>query len=255
MRTSIRRLTQRIARAAVETAYPKTCAGCGMRGMWLCDLCEHIVPALSTVRTCARCGTPRHQNRCACRDLLPVIRRARAVYPYDGWAAASVRRLKYESEPARAEHLAALMVPSFAAFGATDLIVPVPLHESRERHRGYNQAELLSAELSRHTGVHAMPLLRRTMATPSQTTLTAEERRANVTGAFATGPSWHPRHGLHIVLVDDVRTTSSTLNACASALAACSPASIGVVTFAVDFTAERLKALRGMAATSGSAGP
>lgn len=255
MRTSIRRMMKRIAHAAVETTYPKTCAGCGMRGTWLCDLCEHTVPALASLRTCARCGTPRFGNRCACRELLPIIRRARTVYPYDGWAAASVRRLKYEAEPARAEHLGELMAPSLAAFGKIDAIVPVPLHQSRERQRGYNQAALLAAALSRHVRVPAVPLLLRTTATTSQTTLTAAERRANVAGAFVANPSWYPRPGLRIVLVDDVRTTSSTLNACATALATRSPDMIGVATFAVDFTADRLAALHNMAAVSGNAAP
>lgn len=254
MLTSIRCVLRRIGHAAVEVVYPKVCAGCGMRGMWLCEFCEPAVPPLRAVPCCQRCGVPRLRARCWCRELAPAIDRARSAYPYDGWAAASVRRLKYEDEPARAEHLAALMAPHLAAFGPIDAFVPVPLHRSRERERGYNQAERLAAALSGVTGIPVAPMLHRTTATVSQTTLSAKDRRSNVAGAFALEPTWHPRPGGRFVLVDDVRTTGSTLGACADALAVCRPARIGVLTFAVDITGERLDALRALRPAS-SGGP
>ena len=247
MRTSIRWALRRIGHAAVEAVYPKVCAGCGMRGMWLCDLCEPTVPTLAAVTSCcARCGVPRLGNRCGCREVASVIAHARSAYPYDGWAAASVRRLKYEAEPARAEHLAMLMAHHVAAFGPINAYVPVPLHPSRERERGYNQAERLATALSRITGVPVAPILHRTTVTVSQTTLSARERKANVANVFAIDPTWRPRPGGRYVLIDDVRTTGSTMNACAGVLQALRPASIGVMTFAIDLPADRLEALRAL---------
>ena len=102
---------------------------------------------------------------------------------------------------------------------AADLIVPVPLHPSRVRERGYNQSELLARELSRLTGIPSEPdLLRRTRDTAPQVTMEGyEQRRRNIAGAFecVSDPS-----GRSVLLVDDVATTGSTMSACAAPLKA-----------------------------------
>jgi len=233
-----------MAHAAIDAVYPKVCAGCGMRGDWLCDLCDATVPSVDIALACSRCGVPRFRNRCGCVDLDPAITRARSAYAYDGWAAEAVKRLKYQGEPARAAHLAACMLPLMPYFGSLDGLVPVPLHPSRERQRGYNQSALLAQEISRHTGIPVLPLLRRTVATVSQTTLSGEERKRNVDGVFAVDPAWQPRPGGRFLLIDDVRTTGSTLSACALPLRPFRPALIGIATFALDLRRERIEALR-----------
>lgn len=245
-----------MAHAAALTVYPKVCAGCGMRGDWLCDICEGTVPAIDGPLACSRCGVPRLHNRCGCADLDPLITCARSAFAYDGWIAESVKLLKYHGEPARAEHLGALMQPLMAAFGPLDALVPVPLHPTKERQRGYNQSALIARELSRHTGIPVVPLLRRAVATVSQTTLSGEERTRNVQGAFGMDPAWQPRPGSRFLLIDDVRTTGSTLSACADALRPSRPAMVGVATFALDLHRDRLAALRRLQATgAGSSSP
>jgi ComF family protein len=96
--------------------------------------------------------------------------------------------------------------------GAT-AVVPVPLHRSRRRQRGFNQA----MELARHLGVPVLDALMRSRLTSSQADLPAARRHANVRGAFVIRPGTNVR-GLTLVLVDDVSTTGATLDACARPL-------------------------------------
>jgi ComF family protein len=97
-----------------------------------------------------------------------------------------------------------------------DVLIPVPLHSSRLRSRGYNQAWELVRHLSKITGIpssHKVCL--RIKKTPLQTSLKASERRRNLKQAFAIKQDVK---GLHICIIDDVMTTGSTLEAIASML-------------------------------------
>jgi ComF family protein len=112
-------------------------------------------------------------------------------------------------------------------------LVPVPLAASRLRQRGYNQSECLARALGAlwKVPVRADALVR-SRATRTQTKLTPEERVRNVHGAFAaTDAARADLRGAHIVLVDDVVTTSATLNACAAALHEAGVRIVSYVTF------------------------
>lgn len=244
MKGSIRRAVSVVGRVLVDTVYPKTCSGCGMRGMWLCDVCRSETLALDLPGDCPRCGEPFFGSSCGCRDLPAVIDLARAAAVYDGWVAGAVKRLKYDREPERARHLATFLVPLLPAFGHIDALVPVPLHSTKERDRGFNQSELIARRLSELSGVPVAPMLQRTRRTVSQTTLSGRKRRENVANVFAVDPAWQPRPGLRYVLIDDVRTTGATLGSCAGVLEAHGAARVGVLTFALDMQRDELAAYR-----------
>ncbi len=233
-----------MGRAIVDTVYPKTCAGCGMRGMWLCDICEQETLDLTMAGTCVRCGEPPYEGRCGCPDLPAVIDCARAFAAYEGWVSAAVKRMKYEREPDRARHLATFLTPHLAEFGVVDGLVPVPLHPTKERDRGFNQSRLLADHLSRASGIPVVDLLQRTRKTVSQTTLSGRQRRENVRDVFEMDARWHPRAGQRFVLIDDVRTTGATLGACAEAITTVVPAWVGVLTVALDMQRDELEAFR-----------
>ena len=122
--------------------------------------------------------------------------------------------MKYDPRSTLARHLAAPMREAGAAvLAGADAVVPVPLHALRERSRGFNQAR----ELARHLGLPVLDALVRTRRTSAQADLPKAKRDANVRGAFAVTRGVDVE-GLVLVLIDDVSTTGSTLNACAAPL-------------------------------------
>lgn len=97
-----------------------------------------------------------------------------------------------------------------------DCLVPVPLHKSKERRRGFNQAEYLAARISRQSGIPMeASLVAKIRKTKSQKKLSSRERKKNLAGAFAVTK---PVEGLCILVVDDVFTTGSTIDAMAECL-------------------------------------
>ena len=159
------------------------------------------------------------------RFAPPLIDRLRAdgvdwscaVDRYEGRMKEIIHALKYERRRSISAPLGALMrVTGARVLHGADLVVPVPLHPRREYQRGFNQAQ----DLAGHLGLPVAPLLKRIVHTRSQIELPKDQRRANVQGAFALRQV--PRHGMWVagvvVLVDDVSTTGSTLDACARVL-------------------------------------
>lgn len=102
--------------------------------------------------------------------------------------------------------------------GHYDAIIPVPIHPARRRERGYNQAEAIASGVQMVLGIPVwQDAICRTRYTQSQTTLSAEERRINTRNAFGAGPRAALLRGTHLLVVDDVFTTGSTLNSVARA--------------------------------------
>src|SRR6266545_615464 len=98
-----------------------------------------------------------------------------------------------------------------------DMIVPVPLHPTRQRERGFNQASLLAELLSARISIPSKPVLKRIRYTTTQTALDRAERMENLHNAFRLRKNADVR-GLHVLLIDDVLTTGSTLSECARVL-------------------------------------
>jgi len=132
-----------------------------------------------------------------------------AVALYAGPLADAIRRFKYAGRTDLAPALAALLVECAPLYGgAVDAVLPVPLHPSRLRQRGFNPAALLSRPLARALGARLLlSSVRRVRPTPAQAGLPRSQRKDNVRGAFEiAGPL-----GDRILVVDDVRTTGATL--------------------------------------------
>lgn len=240
---------QRLGEFIIETLYPKTCAGCGLRGAWVCETCEPQAVPLSSVPCCRRCGTLRIKNVCGCQGLHPNILHARSCFPYSLWVADAVKRMKYEDESARAEHLGGYLAETIATLGRADALVPVPLHPRKLRDRGYNQSQLLAECAGKALDIPVLPLVKRHRATPSQVGLKGAERLGNVANAFSVDDRFVPRTDGRYILIDDVRTTGSTLNACVSALAGAGITRIDIATVALDMRPAELEVLNALVAS------
>jgi ComF family protein len=123
-----------------------------------------------------------------------------------------IHHLKYSDRVSLANPLGDILKDCLDRESFTgDVVVPVPLHRSRERERGFNQAERIAARLGRPL---ATKLLRRRKNTPSQTGLSRNERKRNLAGAFEVCGQVQAT----VIVVDDVYTTGSTMNEIARTL-------------------------------------
>lgn len=176
---------------------------------------------------CERCGRPlptpdiKVCNTCIIEHHLCSY--IRGISPYDGIAKNLIILLKYKGKRGSAKILGKLMTKVISKeeiYRNCEVIVPVPLHPTRKRERGYNQADLLAKEISAGLNI---PLISDALtcvrATFSQTKLSPKERVKNVKDAFAVNKRRAELiNGKIVLLVDDVLTTGATLNECTTTL-------------------------------------
>jgi ComF family protein len=218
-----------LVEAAVSLLYPPVCAICGdsiRAGKYLCTECgakavriiapfcqkcsEPFEGSITGAFTCANCS-----HRTIHFDAAVAAYRGRGI----------VRQIIHEFKYGRQIHLRHVVAHWLRAAldderlrgQRFDVIVPVPLHPTRQRERGFNQASLIAELLSAQTSIPARPLLERTRYTTTQTALDRSERMENLHNAFRLRKNGDVR-GLRVLLVDDVLTTGSTLNECARVL-------------------------------------
>ena len=224
-RDAARHAIRRAAAAVAGLVYPDLCLGCDRRlperleadplaGLPLCPTCLAGLPAAPPVEAPALAEAL----------ASGVIERAVALWAYD--AGGTVRRvqhaLKYGGQERLGSPVGHLIGQAWARTGGApvDVVVPVPLASVRLLERGYNQAAGLARGSAEALGAEARTdRLARTRPTRSQTALSADQRRANVDGAFSV-PAGADLAGLHVLLVDDVLTTGATLVAAARPLVA-----------------------------------
>jgi ComF family protein len=205
-----------------ELVFPPRCVGCAQMlppGRLTCAVCATAVDRVEDQPHCPRCLDlvgPGTCPRCASRP--PPFEEVRAGLVYGGTVTDAVHRLKFGGSPWVAAELADVAFPSVSWASGIELLVPVPLHPSRHRERGYNQAALVARALGGRAGLPVAPHgLERVKATVPAATLSPEEREAAVSHAFAVREPGTVR-GRRVGLVDDVVTTTATVRAAARVL-------------------------------------
>jgi ComF family protein len=194
---------------------------------------------------CASCDEPVALRATFCHACATSVERSTwaesgAAFVYGGAIARAIVRMKYENRPdlgrplghllasALVPHTARLAPAGRTGAGRHDgpVVVPVPLHPARLASRGFNQSCLVADHVAKRLRARFWPLaLGRDRDTPQQVTLDRRARLENLSGAFFVRNPASIR-GRWIVLVDDVRTTGATLDACTRALLAAGAARV-----------------------------
>ena len=225
-----------LGREALRIVLPSWCVACGTELPWsrrtasCCARCWSALPKITSAK-CTSCALPIAGTQAPaepselpdtlcleCRvDPLPLDW-CDAWGEYRGSLERVLHALKFQRHDFLADALAGLLEETLLERSdlAFDTLVPVPMSRTKERRRGYNQAELLARALASRVKIECTPsLLRRRADRATQSTLPKRERAANVRGAFASAPR---ATDLSILIIDDICTTGETLRACAKTL-------------------------------------
>jgi ComF family protein len=214
----------------LDFVYPRRCFGCGEEGLFICLDCIGGLQKADPPR-CPYCWSPRVSVSCTSCPAVRHLDEVRSGFIHQGLAREAVLNLKYRGIYAAGAEMGSRLAEALHGWrGGAEVIVPVPLHRSRQQTRGYNQAARLAEGFAERLGLPLDDtLLRRRLATRSQAAgLDYEARLANVRDAFEAAGS---AAGMRVLLVDDVVTTTATLQACAAALRAAGAASVDGVSF------------------------
>jgi len=219
-------------REILDIIYPVRCPLCGdiavPKGNKSCPSCKAGLPYIQEP-SCMKCSKPLEQEEkeyCGdCERKAYHFDRGYAVWAYNDTMKRSIANFKYHGR----KEYAAFYIEEVAARYSDrikrmkpDAIVPVPVHRSKYLERGYNQADILARGIGKMAGVPVISdLLLRNKKTMPQKELSDIERLKNLMGAFLWNEAAARRHGRELVrllLVDDIYTTGSTIEACTNIL-------------------------------------
>jgi ComF family protein len=221
----------RLATRLLDSALPARCPGCGAEGPPICAACAPELDGRLDLPAGIAIGLP--------SDVPAPLLQLEWCAPFTGVVRTALHELKYSGEQRLAGPLGAAIARRWRRVGAGgDVLVPVPVHATRRRRRGYDQAELLARAAAAELSLPCAPILERARATIAQFDLDRSERAVNVAGAFRTRADpgrrqdARPLAGRWVVLIDDVVTTGASLAACAVPLIEAGAVGVSAITVA-----------------------
>jgi ComF family protein len=200
---------------------PHQCSLClSPSNHYLCFACQSALPRIN--HACRTCGLPLDQNQGACGDCLTHPKpytHTICSYVYDH----PVDYLLKQFKDHRPLVLAQFLLPSlltqltehYRERAWPELLIPIPIHWTKLLRRGFNQAQVLSQQLTQHTSIPTQLLLKRPLRLHDQKALRRQQRLKNLKRAFVCDGNLE---GRHVAVIDDVITTCSTVMCATEAL-------------------------------------
>lgn len=222
-------------RAAIDVVMPRTCPVCGhtltAHEQWLCMSCLSDLP-LTYLHTMQ----PNAMEQLFYGKTPAPIVKAASYFWYEKTSPYSsiLHDIKYRHMPRMGEWLAARAAREMHDFFAdVDVVTPVPLHFTKLARRGYNQSLYIARGIARECGAQVVEALEATRSHSTQTRKGAYERWKNIADVYAVTPhAASLLQGKHVLIVDDVVTTGSTLEVCAARLMALPQVTVSLFTLA-----------------------
>ena len=223
----------KLGRMALDLLFPRRCVGCGKEGDFICSSCLNLLERI-TPPLCTKCGRPEEGGvSCSSCSSFKAIDGIRSPFKFEGVMRQAIHQFKYANVRALLVPLAELLGDFLAKNPMPgEVLVPVPLHPKRLKQRGYNQSSLLVGGLGKLANLPVVDdcLIRVRHTPPQAKTLTAAERSLNVESAFSClNQNLREKK---VLLIDDVSTSGTTLDACAQALKAAGATSVWGLTLA-----------------------
>lgn len=229
-------MLKQLANSFLDLIYPPLCLHCreslDAEFSLFCHTCLKLLALIDPACRCPYCFTSEinieKDNSCSeCRQKPQIMRRIAAAFDYEGPAATLVKQLKYGGKPYLAEGAGAFLTAQFVRleWPLPDYIIPMPMAPLRKFDRGYNQSQLIADVLGKLLNKPVLNILKRASGDFSQAGLSHKQRLQLSEHAITLKPN-HQLRDTCLLLIDDVMTTGSTLQRCASALAGGYPDSI-----------------------------
>lgn len=213
-----------LADRILNLLYPTVCPFCGkLYSKGICAVCRKKIVYVSEPR-CMRCGKPLRdeaQEYCqTCARRESAIDQGRGLWLHADPVSGAVYRFKYKNKRIWGRIFAAELARQYGKqirdWGIKE-IIPIPLHASRKRQRGFNQSEVIARELAELTGIPCRTdVLFRIRKTVPQKRLDPAGRAANLQGAFGVSKRWAACE--NVLLIDDIYTTGATVEKAAKML-------------------------------------
>jgi competence protein ComFC len=203
----------------IDWFYPPNCVACGCDGYAICPKCiDSALPIIDSF--CNICGKPVDdlQDCSLCKKSNFQFAYARAAFLYDGAIRTAIKKLKYAHQLGLSELFANFLISVYLRERwEVDLVTAVPLYKKRFASRGFNQSEWIAKPFAKAIGKpFSSGAIQKTIHTTPQVGLNQNERKNNLHNAFSAEPVIV--RNKKVLIIDDVMTTGSTFNECASAL-------------------------------------
>ncbi len=219
----------------ISFVFPKRCKFCNGVILFNEEICKKCEDSLNEIKgeICFKCGMDKES--CNCKDKKSYYKAISAPYYYDGAMGTAIRLLKFQKKQLLSKTISEEMAKCYfknLSEYSPDLVTYVPMHKKQEKKRGFNQAELITKQLSEIINIPCEDVLIKTTVTEQQHFLNEFSRTGNLLGVFEVKENIDLTDK-RILLCDDIKTTGKTLDECAKTLLIAGAADVICLTAAI----------------------